>query len=115
MRTLTATYNGDGNFNTNTSAGVSQTVLAPTAAPVEISGRVTTISGRGISNARVTIIDQAGNSRLATTSAFGYFRFDEVQAGGTCIISVKAKRYSFAPQVINVTENLTDLNFTAQK
>ncbi|MGI8641285.1 MAG: Ig-like domain repeat protein, partial [Pyrinomonadaceae bacterium] len=114
MRTLTATYNGDGNFNTNTSAGVSQTVLAPTAASVEISGRVTTNSGRGISNARVTITDQAGNSRLATTSAFGYFRFDEVQAGETYVISVKSKRYSFAPQVINVTENLTDLTFTAQ-
>ena len=113
MRTLTATYSGDGNFNTSVSAGVSQTVTIVTAAPGEVSGRVMTNSGRAISNARVTITDQAGNSRLATTSAFGYFRFDDVQTGETYIISVTSKRYSFAPQVVNLTENLTDLNFIA--
>jgi hypothetical protein len=63
----------------------------------------------------LTITDQAGNSRLATTSVFGYFRFHDVQAGETYIISVNSKRYSFAPQVVNVTDNLTGLNFTAQK
>ena len=115
MRTLTATYAGDTNFNGSVSAGEPHTVLAPTAAPVELTGRVLTSLGRGIANARVTITDQAGNSRLAATSAFGYFRFADVQAGGTYIISVKSKRYIFAPQIINVTENLTDLNFIAQK
>ncbi len=114
MRTLTATYNGDGNFNTNTSAGVSQTVLAPSAASVEVSGRVMTNSGRGISNARVTITDQAGNSRLATTNTFGYFRFTEVQAGEVFVLSVLSKRYSFVPQVVFITEDLDELNFTAE-
>ena len=113
MRTLTATYSGDANFNTSTSAGVSQTVAPPTAAPVEVGGRVMTNTGRGISGARVTITDSTGNSRSATTSAFGYFRFADVQAGETYIVSVKAKRYRFAEQVLSITGNLTDLNFTA--
>ncbi len=113
-RTLTATYGSDTNFNGSASAGVSQTVLAPTAANVEVGGRVTTSTGRGLNKALVTITDQTGNSRTATTNPFGYFRFTDVQAGETYIISVSAKRYHFAPQVLNVTEDLTDLNFTAQ-
>ncbi len=114
-RTLTATYNSDANFNASTSTGVSQTVtLAPTAASVEVSGRVMTQTRRGLNKALVTITDQSGSTRTATTNPFGYFRFADVQAGETYIISVSAKRYHFAPQVLNVTEDLTDLSFMAQ-
>ena len=114
-RTLTATYGSDANFNGGSSAGVSQVVTVVTAASVEVSGRVMTISGRGISSARVIITAQSGDSRTAITSSFGHFRFTEVQVGETYIISVISKRYYFAPQILNVTEDLTDLNFTAQE
>ncbi|CAN5222390.1 hypothetical protein BH10ACI1_BH10ACI1_10310 [soil metagenome] len=113
MRTLTATYGSDASFNGSVSPGVSHTVLPIVAASVEIGGRVMTMSGIGISNARVTLVDQTGNSRLARTSAFGYFRFADVQVGETYIISVISKRYQFAPQVLSVTDELTDLNFIA--
>ncbi len=114
MRTLTATYGSDANFTGSVSNGVSQTVMPVLAASVEVSGQVLTQSGRGISSARVIITDQSGDSRTVMTSSFGYFRFTEVQAGETYIISVVSKRYHFAPQVLNITEELTNLNFTAQ-
>ena len=114
-RTLTATYNSDANFNGSTSAGVSQTVNVVTAASVEIGGRVFTQSGRGVSGAKVTITDQAGSSRTVSTTTFGYFRLTDIQAGETYIITVSSKRYRFTPQVVNLTDNLTDLNFTAQE
>jgi Tol biopolymer transport system component len=85
----------------------------PTAASAAVSGRVASPDGRGLRNARVTLIDSNGNSQSALTGSFGYFRFDSVQAGETYIITVASKRYQFAPQAVTVIEDLTDLNFTA--
>jgi hypothetical protein len=87
------------------------TVLAPTAAPVSISGKVLTDTGRGLTNAIVTMTDANGVTRTARSSAFGYFRFDDVEAGQTYIVSVSSKRYIFTPQAATVMENLTELNF----
>ena len=90
-------------------------VLAPTAASVSVSGRVLTPQGGGLTNATVVLTDASGNTRSARTSAFGYYRFDEIAAGQTCIVTVVSKRYQFTPQVITVTEDLSELNFTAQQ
>ena len=90
------------------------TVLAPTAASVSVSGRVLTNNGRGLMNATVTLTNANGITRTARTSTFGYFRFDDVEAGQTYIFSVSSKRYTFASQVVTVTDDLTELNFTAQ-
>lgn len=89
-------------------------IAAPTAATVTISGRVMTPNGRGLMNAEVILIETNGTIRYARTTAFGYFRFPELEAGSTVIISVNSKRYLFAPQVISLTEDLTDVNFTGQ-
>ena len=90
---------------------------APTAASVAVSGRVSAFKGRaGISNARISITDANGATRYAITNSFGYYRFADVPAGETYIISVSHKRYRFAdnPQVLTVTEEFGELNFTAQ-
>ncbi len=89
--------------------------FAPTAATVSISGRVTTISGRGIMNVRLTLTDSSGQVRTATTRSFGYYRFDDVQAGGTYILSATGKHYTFSQpvQVLNVNEETTEVNFIA--
>ncbi len=89
-------------------------VQAPTAASVSVGGRVLTDRGRGLTNDFVVLTDKNGNTRTARTTAFGYYRFADVAAGETYILSVRSKRYSFAPQVVSVTEDLTELNFTAQ-
>ena len=90
------------------------TILAPTAASVSIGGRVFTDNGRGLSNAVVYITDGNGDTRTTRTSSFGYYRFEEIEAGQTVTIQVSARRYTFAPQVVNVTEATNSLNFSAQ-
>ncbi len=91
--------------------GAYEIQFSPTAASVSISGRILTPDGRGLSSARVILTDGSGNSRTAITSSFGYYRFGEVSAGQTYIISVVSKRFQFTTQVITVNEDVTELNF----
>jgi CSLREA domain-containing protein len=87
-------------------------ILAPTAAAVTIGGRI--LSGKiGVMNATVTLTDSEGNSRTARTNPFGFYRFNGVPAGQTCIVSVSAKRFEFAPQVVIPYDNIADLDFIA--
>ena len=86
----------------------------PTAASVSISGRVILPQDLGLTNARVTLTDSQGIARTVLTGKFGRFRFTDVAAGETYILSVTSRRYTYAPQVITVTEDVTELNFTPQ-
>ena len=85
-----------------------------TAAGVSISGRVLTQNGRGLRNARVSMRDQNGNIRIATTGSFGYYHFDDVESGQTYIIGVASKRFHFTSRVIQVIDNLSDVDFVAE-
>ena len=89
--------------------------FAPTAAEVTAGGRVLTTDGRGIRNVLITMTGANGESRTAISSAFGYFRFDNVAAGGTYIFSVRAKRYAFSQPTLvrSIVEDADDLIFTA--
>ncbi|CAN5401818.1 hypothetical protein BH20ACI1_BH20ACI1_02830 [soil metagenome] len=89
------------------------TFLAPTAAGVTVSGRVL-VGERGLTKAVVYLTNQSGDVRTARTTAFGYYRFADVPAGQTYIVSVVSKRFSFQPQVISVVDNLTEVNFIVQ-
>ncbi len=86
-------------------------VLAPTAASASISGRVTA-NGRGVGRATVQIVDPGTNEiKTAITNGFGYYRFDEIEAGGTYLVSVRHKTLQFAPRVVNVSDDVTELDF----
>jgi uncharacterized repeat protein (TIGR01451 family) len=91
--------------------------LAPTAAAVTISGRAVTSTGRGIGSVIIELTDAGGTTRTAKTSAFGYYRFVNVQAGETYVVTARSKTYAFSQpaQIVNVGENLTDINFTAYR
>ena len=89
-------------------------VTTPTAAPVNVFGRIISSTGKGISNAVVTMTDMAGTRRSARTGSFGYFGFRNVQAGESYIVSVASKRYQFATRIINVTDNIDDLELVAE-
>lgn len=91
------------------------TVAGPTAAIVSVEGRVMTAQGRGIRNVVITITNSEGNVRTARTSAFGNYRFKDVNAGETYIISAKGKRYTFTQpsQILNINEETVDVNFIA--
>jgi hypothetical protein len=75
---------------------------------------VSASKGRGLARACVFLTNQSGETRAAITDSSGYFRFDDVAGGETYVLTVVSKRYLFAPQVVSVTEELTELNFTAE-
>lgn len=85
------------------------------AAGVSIGGRVMTANGRPIAKAQVVLSDVGGNTRSAITNPFGYYRFDELQAGITVLISVRGKGYTFTEptRVLFVSEDLASFDFIA--
>jgi hypothetical protein len=89
--------------------------IDPTAADVSVSGRVVNANGRPIANVIVTLTDSRGSSRLAQTGQLGLYGFDNVPAGETYILSVAAKRYSFAnpARIVSLNDSLTDADFIA--
>lgn len=92
-----------------------QIAFAPTAANVSISGRVSAADGNSIRNAIVMLTDAHGTTRTARSTAFGYFRFDEIESGQTVTISIISKRFQFSPQVLTINEDITELNLTANE
>lgn len=85
-----------------------------TAAGVNVSGRVTNQIGSGIPRAVVRLTDANGNNKHVMTNQFGYYQFENVEATGTAIVGVSSKQHNFQTQVINLNDNLTEINFTAQ-
>lgn len=85
--------------------------LAPTAANVSVSGRVLTANGRGLRNAIVQLTDASGVTRTIRTGSFGFYRFDEIQAGQTIVLSIRSKQSQFAPRVMTVNDDLADVDF----
>ncbi len=94
-------------------SGFWQASFAPTSAPVSVSGRVMTPRGIGLVNATVTLTNSSGTVVAARSSSFGYFRFDDITAGQTYILSVNSRRFTFASLVINVADHISDLELVA--
>jgi hypothetical protein len=90
------------------------TINVVTAANVSVAGRVLTADGaRGVSGATVALLSQHGETVYARTNSFGYFRFNDVQAGATYVLSVRSKRYQFAERVVSTDAEAQSLTITA--
>lgn len=90
-------------------------INVPTAAGVGVSGRVlTSAGGRGLVGARVTLTDQNGSTRSVITGRGGRYMFDDLEPGQTYIVNVLSRRFSFQPQVIQMNDNITELNFVPE-
>lgn len=100
--------------NTPFAEVVPHVLAPPTAANVFVSGRVLTRNNTGVARAMVSLTDADGNTRIARTNVFGYFRFDDLEIGKSYAVSVVAKQIKFAPQVISPVENLSEVNFIAE-
>lgn len=90
-------------------------MLAPSSSNVSIGGRFLSSyekGGRGISGVTVSLADQEGNVRTATTNAFGYYVFSDVQTGQTYIASATHKLYKFETKMVDASDEITDLNWT---
>lgn len=88
--------------------------LAPTAAPVSVSGRITSGLNRGVLGARVSLTDAGGQTRTTRTDFFGFYRFETVDAGQTYVVRVRANLTQFEPRVVSVNGQIDDLNFSVQ-
>lgn len=86
-----------------------------TAADVSLGGRVVRANGRGISGLRLVLTDGSGQVRTALTNAFGFYRFDGLDAGEAVVVSISSKRYHFPEptQVITLGDSAFDVNFVA--
>ncbi len=82
-----------------------------TAAAVRISGQVFNPAGNGLGRAMVSMTDANGNVRTVMTNHFGYFKFDNVDSGDSYLFNVQHKSYIFAPQLIEVTDEISNLRF----
>ncbi len=93
--------------------GASLPELLTTSAPVTISGRVLAESGRGISDARITLVDSSGTVRVALTNRLGFYSFSDLDAGETVILQISHRRYRFdnPTQVHTPVDNLSEINF----
>lgn len=88
--------------------------VGPSAAGVEVSGRVLSADGRGVRNATVTITGESGVARTTVTGRNGTYTFDDVEAGRTYTLGVLSRRYSFASRVVEITDNVGNLDFIAE-
>lgn len=112
---ITASYSGDTNFNASNSATFVQQVLGPTAANVTVSGRIMSEDGRAVYGARIVVTDSSGQSRLALTNPFGYYRFDAMPSGATYTFTVSAKGYQTQQIVRSITDEVNDLDISLQR
>lgn len=88
--------------------------FSPTNAVVSAAGRVTDANGKGISGAKVSVLRNNNSVIYTTTDTDGFYRLDGIAAGETDVFQVSHKFFGFAPQIIIVNEDLTNLNFVAQ-
>lgn len=89
-------------------------VLNPTAAAVSVGGQVLTANGRGISGVRISLTDSNGFVRNVITNSFGFYRFVDVAAGETYVVTARHKSRQFMPQVVSVNEEMSEVNFIAE-
>ena len=79
-------------------------------ANVSVGGRVVNAGGRGIAKAFVTATD-GGNTFIVSTNSFGYFAFPGLSLGTQYSITPSRKGYTFTPQNVTPSGNITNLSF----
>ena len=85
--------------------------VPPPPAFATLGGRVTTPFGGALRNAVVTLITGQGQPIKVSSSTLGYYQFDNVPTGSGYVVSVASKRYRFDSKQIDLSNNLTNLDF----
>jgi hypothetical protein len=87
--------------------------FAPSAASVNIAGKVTDANGNAVGRARVTLVEPNGEIRTVIANPFGYYRFSDVVVGATYIFNAYSKNHTFAARLVTVTEETDNFNLSA--
>jgi hypothetical protein len=88
-------------------------ILTPTSSTVSVGGKVFDASGNPIARTQVSITLTNGEIRTALTSPFGFYRFDNIEVGGSYVVHARHKKLQFSPQIIVVSEAMENVDFTA--
>ena len=108
--TITATTTGGFTISASYSLTIQNAVSF-----VAVRGRVLNADGRAVSRAQVLLIDANGNViKQVSVNPFGYYRFNNVQAGETYSFKAIAKNRRFMTQNLTINGELNDLNFIAE-
>ncbi|HEX2641296.1 MAG TPA: carboxypeptidase-like regulatory domain-containing protein, partial [Pyrinomonadaceae bacterium] len=92
------------------------TQLAITAAPANITGRVLTDAGYGIRGAVLTLTNlSTGEVRRVITNNFGYYTFTDAMTDDVYNLTVAAKRYSFVndSRTFTLRDSLSGVDFVS--
>ena len=92
---------------------LSFSLLVPTAAGVVVGGRVVDSFGRSVSGASVSLIGLGSGFRTARTNSFGFFIFEDVEAGQSFVLEVRAKGLTFESRLISTEDSVDDLFIVA--
>ena len=79
-------------------------------ADVSVSGRVTTLTGRPVSGAVVSLSRDGAAPKVSRTNPFGYYRIDEVPVGETFDVNVLSKQLTFLPRTTTIGGQLADFD-----
>lgn len=87
-----------------------------TAGDGAIGGRVVNSNGKGISNARLTLVNAAtGETSMSMTNAFGFYVIENLGVGEFYVVQVSHKRHTFAEssKALTLSDSITDVDFVA--
>lgn len=107
---------GNGNTQHMSFIGATIATIQPTAALASVSGRVTTLAGRGIFRAIIKVINATtGEEKITKTNQFGYFRVRGLEVGDFYFATVQHKSYQFENnfQSFQLFENFDGLRFVS--
>lgn len=103
-------------------AGTSNTTIdfgfasVSTSAELDLSGRVTLSSGKGLPKVTVQLLDTAtGTVRTALTNGQGYYRFEGIDLNSFVIVTVDRPGFTFTPRQrsLSLVETLETVDFLA--
>jgi hypothetical protein len=103
----------EGNPGDNAIDGRIFVVFSPTAASVDVSGRVLSAVGQPVKNAEVVLTGGDGAGYVARSNQLGYYLFEGIPAGESYVISVRSKRHTFNPRLLAISDSISDLDLVA--
>jgi hypothetical protein len=101
----------------NFSSWTAGQLLPPTATGATISGRVQTAGGRGVTGVKVMLVGGGlTEPREVVTGKGGQYEFTGLPVGQTYVITVAARRYTFAIPtiVLDVSGDIAGANFVGE-
>ncbi len=87
--------------------------LAPSAAPISVSGTVRDPFGNGLRNVIVSATGSDGQPISVRTNMFGNFIFNDLEQGDIYVLNARHKQYQFPSLLVSSTEDVTGFDITA--